>query len=99
MKELHARAGATVPASGAQALALLQALEGYPDWYPDGVRSVKVLEHPDGQPMPSKVFAVLHIHSGPLTRDFRLTLNVTAPSPSTVKLERIPHEPSDEERF
>lgn len=97
MKELHARAGTSINASAQEALALLRAVDGYPNWYPD-VRAAEALERDDdGQP--TKVRATLHVASGPLVRDFRLTLAVTSPDPMTIKLARVPHDSSDPERF
>ncbi len=98
MKELHARAQTQVNATPEQALALLRAVDGYPTWYPDAVRAAEVLER-DDDGRPTKVKATLHIASGPLVRDFRLTLAVTAPDPETIKLARQPHDASDPERF
>ncbi|MDQ6607405.1 MAG: SRPBCC family protein [Actinomycetota bacterium] len=98
MKELHARAQTQVNATPEQALALLRAVDGYPTWYPDAVRAAEVLER-DDDGRPTKVKVTLHIASGPLVRDFRLTLAVTAPDPETIKLARQPHDASDPERF
>ena len=98
MKELHARARAQVGASAEQASALLRAVDEYPSWYPEGVRDAEVLERGDDG-YPSKVKATLHVASGPLVRDFRLTLAVTSPDPATIKLARIPHDGRDPERF
>jgi ribosome-associated toxin RatA of RatAB toxin-antitoxin module len=98
MKELHARAQVAVAASESDTLALLRAVESYPDWYPDGVRSVSVLER-DSDGAASKVRATLHIAQGPLVKDFGLTLVVTTPSPGTIKLTRRRHDGRDQEEF
>ncbi len=98
MKELHARAQTQVNATTEQAIALLRAVDGYPTWYPEAVREAEVLER-DGDGLPAKVRATLHIASGPLVRDFRLNLAVTSPDPGTIKLARQPHDASDPERF
>jgi ribosome-associated toxin RatA of RatAB toxin-antitoxin module len=98
VKELHARAGTAVSASAEQTVALLRAVEDYPSWYPDGVRAVEVLER-DGDGLATKVKATLHVASGPLVRDFRLTLAVTTPDAATVRLARQPHDTRDPERF
>ncbi len=98
MKKLHARAEAPVNATAEQAIALLRAVDGYPTWYPEGVRAAEVLER-DDDGRPTKVKATLHIASGPLVRDFRLTLLVTSPDPGTIRLAREPHDSSDSERF
>jgi Polyketide cyclase / dehydrase and lipid transport len=98
MKELHARAGTPVNASAAMAMALLEAIDGYPRWYPEGVRTAEILERDSGG-RPTQVQAVLHVATGPLTRDFHLTLAVTRPEPGSLRLTRVPHDSRDQERF
>jgi ribosome-associated toxin RatA of RatAB toxin-antitoxin module len=72
----------------AQCLALVQAVDEYPDWYPEVVRAVEVLERaPDG--VPSKVRTRLHLSVGPLTKDFDLPMAVTVQPPATVKLVKV----------
>src|ERR1022692_2749591 len=44
MKELRGTATALVPAPLTQCLALVEAVDRYPAWYPDVVRTVEVLE-------------------------------------------------------
>lgn len=98
MKELSGFAAAEVTATTEQCMALLAAAERYPGWYPDVVRRVDVLEHdPAGQT--TKARTTLHVAYGPVTRDFELTLDVQVRPPDVVRLVRIPHEPTDEERF
>ncbi|HUA04521.1 MAG TPA: SRPBCC family protein [Solirubrobacteraceae bacterium] len=99
MKELTGNASGTTPASPEACVALLAAVDRYPDWYPEVVKSVEVLERdPAGQP--TKAQAKLHVQHGPITRDFDLTMSVDVdPQNGTVKLHRIPHEPSDGEKF
>jgi hypothetical protein len=73
-------------------------VDGYPSWYPDVVRSVDVVERdPTGQP--TRAHAKLHLAQGPLAKDFDLLIAVAVQPPSTVRLTRVPHEPSDDERF
>ena len=98
MKELTGSASATTPASLEQSLALLQAIDGYPSWYPEVVKSVEVLEH-DDQGRPSKVRSKLHVERGPMTRDFDLTMEVKLHPPGAVRLSRIPHDGGDSEKF
>ena len=98
MKELHARASIQVAASEAETLAFLRAVEDYPRWYPDGVRSVSVLEQ-DDEGAATQVRATLHIAQGPLVRDFGLTLSVTTPGPDTIALRRQRHGAGDQEQF
>src|SRR5205085_11006139 len=78
--------------------ALLSDVEGYPGWYPDVVRRVHVLER-DAQQRARRARATLHVAYGPLVRDFDLVLAVKLAPPTTVGLERIPHEPRDQETF
>jgi ribosome-associated toxin RatA of RatAB toxin-antitoxin module len=99
MKELTGSASGTTPASPEACMALLADAERYPDWYPEGVKSVEVLER-DASGQPSKVRTKLHVQHGPITRDFDLTMAVDVdPGRGTVKLRRVPHEPSDGEKF
>ena len=80
-------------------MALLADAERYPNWYPEVVKSVEVLER-DASGQPSKVRTKLHVQHGPITRDFDLTMSVDVePQQGTVRLHRIPHEPSDGEKF
>jgi ribosome-associated toxin RatA of RatAB toxin-antitoxin module len=98
MKELHARAQVSVSAPEAEVLALLRDVEGYPRWYPEGVREVKVLDRDDAGAA-SRVRATLHVGQGPIVRDFGLTLVVTEPQPGTIKLTRKRHDGKDQEEF
>ena len=98
MKELTGSASATTAASLADAIALLEAIDGYPSWAPELVKEAEVLER-DGAGHPSRARTKLHVERGPLTRDFNLLFAVTVDSSGTIKLNRIPHETSDRERF
>jgi Polyketide cyclase / dehydrase and lipid transport len=98
MKELNGTASEVVPNPIEECLALLEAIDEYPAWYPDVVRAVEVLERgPDGRPTTAQ--AKLHVARGPVVKDFDLKLAVTIDRPHTVKLTRVPHEPTDQERF
>lgn len=97
MKELQGRAAAPVAAERGRVLDLLADLEAYPSWHPEVVRSVEVVER-DADGQPSRARAKLHAAVGPIARDFDLLLAVTR-SPDTVRLSRVPHEPTDPERF
>ncbi len=88
MKELRGTATTVVPASPAQCLALVEAVDGYPAWYPDVVRTVDVVER-DARGLPSRVQTVLHLSAGPLTKDFDLLMAVTVEPPATVKLVKV----------
>jgi len=88
MKELRGTATALVPAPMAQCLALVRAVDEYPAWYPDVVRTVEVLER-DASELPSRARTELHLSVGPLTKDFDLLMAVTVLPPTTVKLVKV----------
>jgi ribosome-associated toxin RatA of RatAB toxin-antitoxin module len=98
MKELRGTASASVDVPPEEALSLLEAVDAYPTWFPQVVKSVEVLERPDEGP-PTRVRAKLHFSQGPIARDFDLVMAVTVERPTTVRLTRIPNEPGDAERF
>jgi ribosome-associated toxin RatA of RatAB toxin-antitoxin module len=98
MKELHGSANAAVAASAEQCFTLFEAVDDYPQWYPEAVRRVEVVQRSaDGKP--ARARAQLHVAYGPLTRAFNLLLSVEADPVTRVKLTRVPHEPPDPERF
>jgi hypothetical protein len=98
MKELRGAASAAVNAPIESVLALLEAVDAYPSWYPDVVRAVAVIErNADGSP--KQVRTTLHFSQGPIARDFEMLMDVAVERPSAVRLTRVPHEPSDGERF
>jgi ribosome-associated toxin RatA of RatAB toxin-antitoxin module len=88
MKELRGAASALVPAPLEQCLALVEAVEEYPVWYPEVVRSVEVLER-DGRGLASRAQTKLHLTAGPVTKDFDLLMAVTVQPPATVKLAKV----------
>ena len=88
MKELRGTATALVPAPLAQCLALVRAVDQYPAWYPDVVRTVDVLDR-DAGGLPSRARTELHVSVGPLTKDFDLLMAVTFRPPGTVKLVKV----------
>jgi Polyketide cyclase / dehydrase and lipid transport len=98
VKELTGTGSGATDATPEQAMALLEAIDGYPTWYPEVVKEAQVLER-DAQGHPTKAHCILHVERGPMTRDFNLTMAVTVDPAGMVKLSRIPHEPSDGERF
>jgi hypothetical protein len=98
MKELHGSATAHVAAPIEECLALLQAVDRYPSWYPEVVKGAEVVER-DADGAPAKARTTLHVSHGPLVRDFRLLLAVGVQRPGTVTLTRVPHGPSDQEAF
>jgi hypothetical protein len=98
MKELTGSASATTAASHAEAMALLEAIDGYPGWAPEVVKEAEVLER-DGDGHPTRARAKLHVERGPLTRDFDLLFDVKVDPAGTVALSRVRHEGRDNERF
>jgi hypothetical protein len=97
MKQLTGTASADVAAPAEECLALFAAVERYPAWYPDVVKSVDVLER-DASGQPSRVRTKLHLSQGPLSKDFDLLMAVTV-QPPLVRLTRVPNDPKDEEQF
>lgn len=76
--------------------ALLAAVDRYPEWCPDIVRHVDVLERgADGQP--SRVRMRMHIARGPLVREFNLFLMIGVEPPRIVKLRRVTDHPTNQE--
>ncbi len=98
MKELTGSASAGTTASLAEAMALLEDIDRYHEWHPDVVKEAEVLER-DGDGHPTRARTKLHVERGPLTHDFNLVMAVTVDPSGTIKLSRIPHEPTDRERF
>ncbi len=98
MKELHGTASAATAATAEGCFALLSELESYPSWYPDGVRAVRILDR-DSDGWASRAQVTLHVAAGPIVRDFTLLLAVDVRPPSTIRLDRLADEPSDQERF
>jgi hypothetical protein len=88
MKELRGAATTMVPAPLAQCLALVEAVDGYPDWYPEVVRAVEVVER-DADGLASRAQTKLHLSVGPVTKDFDLLMAVTVEPPGTVKLAKV----------
>ncbi len=94
MKELHGTASAAVSAPPEKCIAMLAAIEAYPDWYPDGVREVETLER-DGSGQPTKVRTRLHVEVAAFSRDFNLTMSVAVEPQGRVALKKLKADPSD----
>jgi ribosome-associated toxin RatA of RatAB toxin-antitoxin module len=98
VKHLRGTATAAVAAPVEECLALLEAVDAYPNWYPEVVQEVEVIEaNDDGRP--TKARTTLHVSQGPIVKDFNLLLAITVDRPTTVKLSRIPNDASDQQRF
>lgn len=98
MKELTGTATGTTQASREQALSLLEAVDRYPSWHPEVIKHAEVLER-DADGHPTRARTKLHVERGPLTKDFDLVMSVKVDPAGTIMLKRIPHGPSDPERF
>jgi ribosome-associated toxin RatA of RatAB toxin-antitoxin module len=93
IKELGGRATRSVGPPAAQCFAVLADVEHYPEWYPDVIREVDVLERePDGQARRART--KLHLSWGPVVRDFDLVLGVALEPLTRVRLARVSDAPS-----
>jgi hypothetical protein len=98
MKAMHGTATATVDVAMERCIALLAAIDRYPDWYPEVVREVKVLEWgEDGGARRAR--AKLHVSHGPLVKDFDLLLALSVEPSGAVALTRVPDGAFDREEF
>lgn len=98
MKELAGSAETTVEATPEACFELVAAVEGYPRWNGEVIREVELLAAgSDGRP--TRVSTTVHVTAGPITRDFRLVMDVEYSGRDSVCLSRVPHEPSDPEKF
>ena len=89
MKELRGAASAVIGAPIEACLDLLEAVDGYPSWYPDVVREVEVLAR-DAEGRPLKARTLLHVSHGVVVKDFNLVMDVLIQRPSTVQLTKAP---------
>jgi ribosome-associated toxin RatA of RatAB toxin-antitoxin module len=96
MKDLSANATGVTPTPIERCYAHLLDVERYPDWYPDGAKSVVVLERGDDG-VPTKVDAVLAAVAGPLRKEFPVRLAVEREQPTRVALARIADDRGDHE--
>ena len=98
MKELRGSARTSVPATPERCIALFEAVEAYPSWYPEVVQELTVLEREDDG-RPTRVQTTLHVAKGPITKDFHLVLAVVSDRRSEVALTRVKHPGSGNEEF
>ena len=98
MKELHGSASAAVDAPADKCMALFEAVDRYPEWHPEVVHEVDVLERDDaGHPI--RIRTKLHLARGPLVKDFNLMLGVASDGTRQVKLTRVRDRDSGREQF
>lgn len=98
MKELTGNASATTAASLEACMSLLEAIDDYPTWHPEVIKEAEVLDR-DAAGRPTRARTKLHVERGPMTRDFNLVMSVDVDPSGRIRLSRIPHEPTDKERF
>lgn len=98
MKELRGTASGVVAAPVEDCVRFFLAVDRYPNWHPDVVRRVEVLER-EAEGTPTRARGQLHVSVGPVVKDFDLILAITHEGSKTVKLARVPHHPGDHERF
>jgi hypothetical protein len=95
-RQFHGEAAEVVAATLEDCFALLAAVDRYPDWCPDIVRGVAVLDRgPDGQP--SRVRMRMRIARAALVREFDLFLVIVSEPPRIVKLTRVTDHPTNQE--
>ena len=95
-REFHGAAAEVVPAPQEVCLALVAAVDRYPDWCADVIREVEVVDRGvDGQP--SRVRMTMHIARGGLVREFNLFLAIVVEPPGSVKLTRVTDHPTNQE--
>jgi hypothetical protein len=97
MKELHGSAYSSVDAPPDKCMALLEAVDRYPEWHPDVVQEVEVLAGNDGHP--TRVRTKLHVARGPLVKDFKLVMSVASDGKRQVKLTKVQDAHSGPELF
>lgn len=95
-RQFHGEAAADVAAPLEGCFALLAAVDRYPDWSPDAVRDVQVLERAAGG-QPCRVRMSIHVAWGTLVRDFQLFLAIAVEPPRAVTLKRVTDHPTNQE--
>jgi hypothetical protein len=95
-RQFHGEAAADVAAPVGECFALLAAVDRYPEWCPDEIRYVEVLERDDGG-QPRRVRMMLHVARGALVREFQLFLAIAVKPPLSVTLTRVTDHPTNQE--
>lgn len=96
MREFRGEAAEVAGPPVEDCLALLAAVDRYPDWCPDVVQSVEVLDR-GAAGQPSRVRMRVHVVRGPIDREFDLYLAIVVDPPGTVKLTRVTDHPTEQE--
>jgi ribosome-associated toxin RatA of RatAB toxin-antitoxin module len=95
-RQFHGEAAQVVAAPLEDCFALLAAVDRYPDWCPDIVRDVDVLDR-DADGRASRVRMRMHIEQGAIARGFDLFLAIVVEPPRVVKLTRVTDHPTNQE--
>ena len=95
-REFHGEAEEVVAAPPDVCLALVAAVDRYPDWCPDVVRDVDVLDR-GADYQPSRVRMMMHVARAGLVREFNLFLAIVVEPPASVKLTRVTDHPTNQE--
>jgi len=95
-REFHGKAAAVVAAPQEVCMALAAGVDRYPDWCPDVIREVDVLDRGDnGQP--TSVRMKMRVARGGLVKEFNLFLAIVVEPPGSVKLTRVTDHPTNQE--
>ena len=95
-REFHGEAAEVVAAPLDDCFALVAAVDRYPDWCPDIVRQVDVLDR-GVRDQPSRVRMRMRIARRELVREFDLFLRVVVEPPGTVRLTRVTDHATNQE--
>ena len=95
-REFHGEAAEVVASRVEDCFALVAAVDRYPDWCPDVIREVDVLDRGDnGQP--TSVRMKMRVARGGLVKEFNLFLAIVVEPPGSVKLTRVTDHPTNQE--
>lgn len=95
-RQFHGEAAADVAAPLEKCFALLAAVDRYPEWCPDVVRYVQVLQR-DVRGQPQRVRMMIHVARGTLVKEFQLSLAIAVESLRSVTLTRVTDHPTNQE--
>jgi hypothetical protein len=95
-RQFHGEAAADVAAPVGECFALLAAVDRYPEWCPDEVRSVEVLERGDGG-QPRRVRMMLRVARGTFVKEAQLFLAIAVEPLQSVTLTRVTDHPTNQE--
>jgi ribosome-associated toxin RatA of RatAB toxin-antitoxin module len=98
MKQLSATATGVAATPIERAYEHLLDVERYPQWYPDGVKRVEVLER-DAGGVVLTVDAVLAAVAGPLRKEFPMRLALEREQPTRIALARVADDRGDHEQL